>query len=54
MNVPFFRLNSLLSEDVPMDCVVEQTINRMVKETKAYIGQNIADIKTVAKLLTKK
>ncbi|XP_052237773.1 85/88 kDa calcium-independent phospholipase A2-like [Dreissena polymorpha] len=54
IEVPFFRLNPLLSEDVPMNCVDEQTINRMVKETKAYIGQNIADIKTVAKLLTKK
>ncbi|KAH3741359.1 85/88 kDa calcium-independent phospholipase A2-like [Dreissena polymorpha] len=54
MQVPFFRLSPLLSVNVPMDCVDEQTIKKMVEETKAYIGENKATIKKVAELLTKK
>ncbi|KAH3741427.1 hypothetical protein DPMN_048152 [Dreissena polymorpha] len=54
MEVPFFRLSPLLSENVPMNCVDEQTIKKMVEETKAYIGENKATIKKVTELLTKK
>ncbi|KAH3802148.1 uncharacterized protein LOC127837963 isoform X1 [Dreissena polymorpha] len=37
MNVPFYRFSPLLSENVPLDCVDEKRIERMLQDTHSYI-----------------
>ncbi|KAH3770429.1 hypothetical protein DPMN_171716 [Dreissena polymorpha] len=54
MDAPFFRLTPLLSDNVPMDCVDDEKITKMLNETHTYIRENKATIKRVAELLTKK
>ncbi|KAH3795364.1 hypothetical protein DPMN_148914 [Dreissena polymorpha] len=51
MNVPFFRLSPLLTEDVPLNCVDKQKLERMIQKTKDYIGEQMDSITKIAQYL---
>ncbi|XP_052223996.1 85/88 kDa calcium-independent phospholipase A2-like [Dreissena polymorpha] len=51
MNVPFFRLSPLLTEEVPLDCVDKQKLEQMIQETKSYIGEQMDSITKIAQYL---
>ncbi|XP_052223994.1 85/88 kDa calcium-independent phospholipase A2-like [Dreissena polymorpha] len=51
MNVPFFRLSPLLTEDVPLNCVDKQKLEQMIQKTKSYIGEQMDSITKIAQYL---
>ncbi|KAH3795477.1 hypothetical protein DPMN_149031 [Dreissena polymorpha] len=51
MNVPFVRLSPLLTEEVPLDCVDEQKLQKMIQETKSYIKEHMDSITKVVEHL---